>query len=407
VPGDYNLEFPQQIEDSRTLGWAGTCNELNAADAAHGCARISGLGAVVVTNGVGALSAINGIAGAYSEHVPVIRVCGSLPLRARDQDRLMRHTLANGGGGDEFIRAYPQVTAAQARITPQNAVAETDRVIRTAWQLKLPVYLELPSDVAYLDIEAPAEPLRPTAPLSDPDTTSGYFSDNLPANTIQARGHSVDVGGTNYQAVTLKELIQAAINDVTPHPGPAASPRVAEAVAAAASSAATAAGPAAPAAPGPLTQAELWQTVQGYVRAGDVIITEDGTSNVGGWSLDLPTGATFITQAVWGSIGYSVGSLLGTLFAAPARRQLLVVGDGSFQLTAQELSTILRHDLKPVILLLNNSGYPIERAILGRSARYNDVADWAYCELRPRLRNPGTAGPPRRPAPTGAVNADW
>jgi indolepyruvate decarboxylase len=479
VPGDYNLEFLQQIEDSETLTWIGTCNELNAAYAADGYARLSGLGLVVVTNGVGALSAINGIAGAYCEHVPVVCVCGSLPLVAREQDRLMHHTLADGGR-DEFIRAYAQVTAAQTRITPQNAVAEIDRVIRTAWLLKLPVYLELPSDVAYLDIEAPAEPLRLTVPPSDSerlasssraiadrlvaakapavlidldaerfgavsgiielaerlnlpiaavltakgvidetlpcyiglydgagsspdvrvaiensdcllsvgyrrvDTTSGYFSDDLPADTIRARAYSVDVGGTNYQAVTLRELIQAVIADVTPHPGPVAFPRAAK-------TAAAVTAPAATTASGALTQAELWQTVQGYIRAGDVIITEDGTSNVGGWALELPTGATFITQAVWGSIGYSVGSLLGTLFAAPARRQLLIVGDGSFQLTAQELSTILRHDLSPTILLINNSGYTIERAILGRNARYNDVADWAYSELPRVLRPDGNA----------------
>ena len=485
VPGDYNLEFLQQIEDSQTLTWVGTCNELNASYAADGYARLNGLGTLVITNGVGALSAINGIAGAYSEHVPVICVCGCVPLVAREQDRLMHHTLADGGR-DEFIRAYAQVTAAQTRITPQNAAAEIDRVIQTAWLLKLPVYLELPSDIAYLDIEAPAEPLRLTAPQSDHerlasasraiagrlvaakapavlvdldtdrfgvapeitelagklglpiaavltskgvidetlpsyiglydgagsvpsvraaiedsdcllaigyrrvDTTSGYFSDNLPANTIHARAYSVDVGGTNYQAVTLKELIGAVIADLTPHLGPVAFPRTA-AAAPAASTAASCAKPVTATVSEALTQAELWQTIQGYIRAGDVIITEDGTSEAGGWALDLPTGATFITQVVWGSIGYSVGSLLGTLFAAPARRHLLVVGDGSFQLTAQELSTMLRHDLKPVIVLVNNGGYTIERAILGKNARYNDVADWAYSDLPRVLRPDGNA----------------
>ncbi len=82
VPGDYNLEFLQQLEDSRIVSWVGTCNELNASYAADGYARLHGLAALVVTNGVGALSAINGIAGAYSEHVPVICVCGSVPLKS-------------------------------------------------------------------------------------------------------------------------------------------------------------------------------------------------------------------------------------------------------------------------------------------------------------------------------------
>jgi indolepyruvate decarboxylase len=54
---------------------------------------------------------------------------------------------------------YRQVTAAQAQLTPQNASEEVDRLIRTAWRLKRPVYLELPSDIAYLEIQVPDEPL--------------------------------------------------------------------------------------------------------------------------------------------------------------------------------------------------------------------------------------------------------
>ena len=69
------------------------------------------------------------------------------------------------------------------------------------------------------------------------------------------------------------------------------------------------------------------------------------------------------------------------LTAAPERRHILFVGDGSFQVTAQELSTILRHDHKPVIFLINNGGYTIERGYLGKDETYNDVANWAYADL--------------------------
>src|SRR5262249_16273782 len=85
LPRDYNLALLQQLQDTGTLKWIGTCNELNASYAADGYARLNGLGALVVTNGVGALSAINGVAGAYSEHVPVICICGSIPLRSIDR----------------------------------------------------------------------------------------------------------------------------------------------------------------------------------------------------------------------------------------------------------------------------------------------------------------------------------
>src|SRR5262249_31569893 len=142
--------------------------ELNASYATDGYARLNGLGALLVTNGVGALSAINGVAGSYSEHVPVICICGSIPLRSIDRGLGMHHTMADGRW-DHFLDAYAQVTAAHARLTPRNAVTEIDRLILTAWREKLPVYMELPSDIAYLDIEVPAGPLVLADPPGDPE----------------------------------------------------------------------------------------------------------------------------------------------------------------------------------------------------------------------------------------------
>src|SRR5271154_1011937 len=109
VPGDLNLEFLKQMEDSGVLKWIGTCNELNASYAADGYARLNGLAALIITNGVGALSAINGIAGSYAEHVPVICVCGSIPFKSMQRGLGMHHTMADGTW-DRFITAYAQVT---------------------------------------------------------------------------------------------------------------------------------------------------------------------------------------------------------------------------------------------------------------------------------------------------------
>src|SRR5690348_15862509 len=80
----------------------------------------------------------------------------------------MQDTMADGTW-DRFLNAYAQVTAAQDRLTPDNAETELDRLIQSAWHDKLPVYMELPSDVAYLDIEVPAAPLILTEPPSDPE----------------------------------------------------------------------------------------------------------------------------------------------------------------------------------------------------------------------------------------------
>jgi indolepyruvate decarboxylase len=129
-----------------------------------------------------------------------------------------------------------------------------------------------------------------------------------------------------------------------------------------------------------LTQAAYWQAIQDYLLEGDVLFVDNGTSYAL-FGLKFPAKCTFVGSVNWGSIGYSVGALLGALTAAPDSRHLLFVGDGSFQVTAQELSTILRHDHKPVIFLINNGGYTIERGYLGKTEPYNDIANWAYADL--------------------------
>jgi indolepyruvate decarboxylase len=200
------------------------------------------------------------------------------------------------------------------------------------------------------------------------EVTTGDFSASLPAGAIHARGHSVDVGDDNYQAVTLKEVLRGVVEAVprvtnrAPRPGvPAAARQHTDPSA-------------------KLTQAAYWQAMQGYLREGDVLFVDNGTSYAP-FGLKFPPKCTFVGSVNWGSIGYSVGALLGTLTAAPERRHILFVGDGSFQVTAQELSTILRHDHKPVIFLINNGGYTIERGYLGKTESYNDIANWSYAEL--------------------------
>jgi indolepyruvate decarboxylase len=87
-----------------------------------------------------------------------------------------------------------------------------------------------------------------------------------------------------------------------------------------------------------------------------------------------------VGQPLWAAIGYALPALLGTLLSAPRRRQLLFIGDGAFQMTAQELSTILRRGLTPIVFVVNNDGYTIERLIFGPDSSYNDINQWRYAE---------------------------
>jgi len=96
----------------------------------------------------------------------------------------------------------------------------------------------------------------------------------------------------------------------------------------------------------------LWPRVGQWLEKNDIVITETGTASFGIWETKFPEGVTALSQVLWGSIGYSVGACQGAALAAKEtgnRRTILFVGDGSFELTAQEVSTMIRNDLKPIM----------------------------------------------------------
>lgn len=137
-----------------------------------------------------------------------------------------------------------------------------------------------------------------------------------------------------------------------------------------------------------LSQEYLWDKVSDWFQEGDIIITETGTSAFGIIQSKFPNNSIGISQVLWGSIGYSVGAFVGAAMASlevnPARRVILFVGDGSLQLTVQEISTICKWDcFNSYIYVLNNDGYTIERLIHGENANYNDIQPWNHLQLLP------------------------
>ena len=136
-----------------------------------------------------------------------------------------------------------------------------------------------------------------------------------------------------------------------------------------------------------IRHAWFWPRLGQWLQKDDVLITETGTSNFGVWETRFPAGVNAISQVLWGSIGYATGSCQGAALAAKERnlkRTILFTGDGSFQLTAQEVSTMIRNKLNPIIFVICNKGYTIERLIHGWEDEYNDVPEWKYKEL-PRV----------------------
>lgn len=135
-----------------------------------------------------------------------------------------------------------------------------------------------------------------------------------------------------------------------------------------------------------ITHDWLWPRVGQWLQPNDIVITETGTANFGIWETKFPAGVSALSQVLWGSIGYSVGACQGAALAAKElgnRRTILFVGDGSFELTAQEVSTMIRQNLHPIIFVICNEGYTIERYIHGMDASYNDISNWKFKDLIP------------------------
>ena len=131
----------------------------------------------------------------------------------------------------------------------------------------------------------------------------------------------------------------------------------------------------------PLTQATYFKMMQDFLQLDDILIAEQGSSFFGAYDLALYKDNTFIGQPSWGSIGYTLPATLGTEIAEPHRRNVLLIGDGSLQLTVQSLSTMIRQQLKPIIFVVNNDGYTVECLIHGMKEPYNDIHMWDYKAL--------------------------
>ena len=157
-------------------------------------------------------------------------------------------------------------------------------------------------------------------------------------------------------------------------------------------------------------QSWVWNRIGEFLRPGDIVLAESGTAQFGMPDATFPDNITFITQLFYSSIGYTVGSCLGAALALREKqngskvdympdggvhndgqgRVILLVGDGSLQMTVQEIGTMVRMGLTPIIILINNDGYSIERAIWGpervyhlkallTKQQYNDICtSWNY-----------------------------
>lgn len=157
-----------------------------------------------------------------------------------------------------------------------------------------------------------------------------------------------------------------------------------------------------------LKQEWVWHEFAKWFKPGDVIVTEVGSSAFGITQIKFPPKTLSISQPLWGSAGFSIGACLGVLFATnelkadslsngsiysssekslnskslQERRVILFVGDGAFQISMQEISTMIRWNLTPYIFLLNNEGYSVDRFMNKKTNLSKfDVQPWKYLDV--------------------------
>jgi indolepyruvate decarboxylase len=128
-----------------------------------------------------------------------------------------------------------------------------------------------------------------------------------------------------------------------------------------------------------LTRADIQKTLQSLVTPETTVIGETGDSWFNVARMKLPNGARVEFEMQWGHIGWSVPAAFGYAVGAPERRTILMVGDGSFQLTAQEVAQMTRRKLPVIIFLINNAGYTIEVEI--HDGPYNNIKNWDYAAV--------------------------
>lgn len=443
-----------------------------------------GLGALVTTFGVGELSAINAIAGAYAERSPVVHIVG-VPSRQVQDSRTQVHHTFNDGVYDRYDRMQEPITAAQVMIRDyRTAPTEIDYVLQQCLLHSRPVRITIPVDMVGVRVSAAPLALRLSIPLPDPQPqveqaatklvldriyssqkpmilvdgetrafgilaeldhlvkvtgwptfTSGFgkslVDETLPNvhgvytpahkefvdscdfilcfgphhsgtnsflyRTIPQKDATVNITPTSittekevFYDFPAKQFVRRIIAQLDTAKLPKHSPDIAI-----------------PNLMSPVTRSDpvtqksgFWQRLTPFFREGDIILAETGTPGYGANEFILPKHTHLVRPATWLSIGFMLPAALGASIAQrdliakseyhnlSQARTVLLIGDGSFQLTAQELSTIIHHKLDVVIFLINNDGYTIERCIHGRNAGYNDITPWRY------LKAPALFGAP-------------
>ncbi len=167
VAGDFAFKLCDAVARSEAIRWIGCSNELDAAYAADGYARVRGCSMLMTTYAVGELSALNGVMGAKAERSCVFHVVGMPTMRKQRVRQIVHHTLGDGEF-QNFANISAQAACVSAVITPDNCAHEMERLIATARAESRPAYILVASDYAVTPVTGSAPTPYPK-PASGPD----------------------------------------------------------------------------------------------------------------------------------------------------------------------------------------------------------------------------------------------
>ncbi len=199
------------------------------------------------------------------------------------------------------------------------------------------------------------------------DVNLGIYTARLDvARTINANSERVAVKRHVYEGILLKEFIEGLTKRLPARKGKKKVAPEAEAEKK----------PFKPRSGKPITVKRFFARMNEFLDNDVVVIADVGDSLFGAVDLSVHRRTEFISPAYYTSMGFAVPAALGAQINQPDLRPVVFVGDGAFQMTGQELSTIARHNLNPIVFVLNNKGYTTERMI--SDGPYNDIHEWAY-----------------------------
>jgi indolepyruvate decarboxylase len=130
-----------------------------------------------------------------------------------------------------------------------------------------------------------------------------------------------------------------------------------------------------------LRTSRMMNRLNELIDADTIVIADVGDSLFAATELTIHDRGEFLSPAYYTSMGFSVPAALGAATARPDHRIVVLVGDGAFQMTGQELSSLIRDGHNPIVIILDNHGYGTERYLHQGDWKYNEIHPWNYCEL--------------------------